>query len=397
MANDPLAAILNEGAIVPETPSHRHQIATGLTCLLYAIATFASFLYYSDYERKNPKSGFQYLQTDFLRNLMGQLTLLQGRFDRAFRTPTALAEAAVHKQMEACEKVIYEQELKLAKEVTFYNYQLAQLANTEKQIKATIQQTYNQKSFLNRTIMKVKTFFNRKAILLAIGLLLASNAVNAQNLDETFLINDTSLSNNCQLDAKTLFVKLIRGFNLQQDTKKGVVLRTSTCGEGRIANVKTASLPKAQSSFLGGGSISERKKALGWFLAKAKANIDALAAQPCDERETNLYRTIVYLSKLYSSTASKKRLLLFSDMAESSSVFNTATPAYINNPKALLKEYDRIIASFKKDSPYPNLKGVDIVIINPMNNDFLLYQYRFWEKFFLTECGASSVQIRTAL
>ena len=173
----------------------------------------------------------------------------------------------------------------------------------------------------------------------------------------------------------------------------GAVLRTSTCGVGRIPDVRTATLPKVKTSFLGGSSIADRRRKLTKFLTKAKSNIDSLATGPCNQTQTNLYRTISYISTLYDSMETSKRLIVFSDLAESSTVFNAGN--YINNPEALLKHYDRIVATFQKDAPLPDLSGVAVEMISPMDSDFSLYLGRFWTRFF-TSCGAKSVEVRTA-
>lgn len=223
---------------------------------------------------------------------------------------------------------------------------------------------------------------------------LMTGTLSAQTLHETTIINDKSMGNPCQFDSKPLLVDLIKKSNLKNDQNVGVVLRTSTCGIGRIPNVKTTVLPAVKSSFFGSsGSVTDRRKKLGRFLTEAKVNLDSLSSGPCDQTQTNLYRTVSYISHLYDSTATSKTLILITDLAENSSVFQSSI--YINKPGALLKDYDRIVATFQKDAPLPDLSGVTVEIISPMDSDFSLYLGRFWTRLFIS-CGAKSVQVRTA-
>jgi hypothetical protein len=143
-------------------------------------------------------------------------------------------------------------------------------------------------------------YFNYKTLLLAVFL---GTAINAQNLAETAVVNDKSLNNPCELDTKKLLTRLIIDFDLKNDRNKGIELRCYVTGEGRVPEENIASLPKAKTSFFGGTPISERKKELAKFLVKAKSDLAILATGPCDRTQTNLYRTIVYLSKKYGNNA----------------------------------------------------------------------------------------------
>ena len=238
--------------------------------------------------------------------------------------------------------------------------------------------------------MKTNKYIQYPLSILILTLFINISVANAQISEQFFIINDTSMSNDCKLNAKVLFPKLIAGFELQKYPNKGVSIRTSICGEGRVPEVGIADLPKAETSFFG-GSPNKRKQEMYRFLAKAKKNIDELSEHDCNETQTNLYRTITYLSKFYKKS-SQKTLLILSDMAEYSSVFSAER--YQNSPSRLLSDYDKILKLFQKDSALPDLADVKVIIVNPMNSDWLLYLSRFWEKFFRT-CGAESVEVRT--
>lgn len=152
---DPLALLLDADHTVSEATSNRHIIATALTCLLYAIATFTSYLYYSEQYKENPKTSQQFKWADILRTLESQFAFVQSRFQRAFDKPTHIAEAVVRKQMEACQKIIDEKEKKLSNQEIIHKYRLDRLTNTEKQVKTVIELTYRKKSFFNHLKSKL--------------------------------------------------------------------------------------------------------------------------------------------------------------------------------------------------------------------------------------------------
>lgn len=239
--------------------------------------------------------------------------------------------------------------------------------------------------------MKTQTYTQYIASILIIALSLNHNILNAQQLEEYFIINDTSLSSNCQLDAKSLFQKLILNFELQQYPNKGVVFKTSTCGESRVPNVASAELTVGENSFFG-NPPNKRKQELYCFLVQAKTNVAALSEHSCSENQTNLIRTITYLSQFYTKSA-QKTLLIFSDMAECSSVFNAQR--YQDYPSRLLSDYNSIVELFEKDNALPDLTDVKVIIINPMDSDYLLYLSRFWTRLF-KDLGSIEVTVRTA-
>jgi hypothetical protein len=226
-------------------------------------------------------------------------------------------------------------------------------------------------------------------IVFAVCIALSANAQRTEKI----LMNDNSIGNNCMMNSQELFVKILKPFNLKQNSNQGIVLKTCSFGVNRIPTIQTATLPEVANSFWGGASNSERKKALSNFLIPAKSNIEAMVKGPCDQTQTNLYRALVYVSHQFSNANSSKSLILFSDLAPSSSAFNSGK--YINNPKGLLKDFDKILQILQKDSELPDFTGVDVEMIAPMPNDFSLYLGRFWTKFF-KQCGAKSVTVRTA-
>ena len=392
-ANDPLSAILDDGVSGSETKSNRHIIATGLIALLYCISIFMSYLFHRDDKRGNPKAGRTYRASLLSQALSGNLNVLQARLDRKEKLCTNMAEAKVHKEIDACNETIFEQKKKITKENTNYNNQLAVLKNIEDQIKGYIENVYHKKSIFGRLKLQARQLFSSlrtKKISACAALLLTTSLIYGQKLHEYTVIRDISKSTNtCNFDVEPLFIKVVSALDLKQ-ADKAVVFRTGFCGAGRIPEMKTARLNASQSIF--GRSVSQRRQALSTFLVQVKTNLKSLGERKCDENETNIYRLLTHLSKEFDPKATSNTLVIFSDMAESSTIFEASN--YRNNPSALMRNYKRIVEKFERDAPLPNLKGLDVIIINPLDSDYLLYLGRFWEKLLLS-CGAASVKFKT--
>lgn len=150
LADNPLEAILNEGTSIPKKESNRHLIATLLTALLFGIASFISYLYYAEYEAKNPKSAHQFKIAKVFRYLEASLLKLDGHFQRAFNKPIHKAEAIINTRIADCQKSIRDEEKQLAKETIVYRYEMNHLNNTTAQIKNKIHLIFLKKSFFQR-------------------------------------------------------------------------------------------------------------------------------------------------------------------------------------------------------------------------------------------------------
>ncbi|MCG8640007.1 MAG: hypothetical protein MI862_09725, partial [Desulfobacterales bacterium] len=137
-------------------------------------------------------------------------------------------------------------------------------------------------------------------------------------------------------------------------------------------------------------STTERNKAIGQFLAKGKADMDYLASQPCDQLQTNLYRSIIHLVGQLDQQAIQKRIWIFSDLCESSSAFESSR--YSKNPARIMKDYDTIKAALEADAPLPDMTGIEFILVTPGNTDLLLWMSRFWEK--LLNSKGAHVKVR---
>ncbi|MEQ9230551.1 MAG: hypothetical protein RIF46_07695, partial [Cyclobacteriaceae bacterium] len=140
---------------------------------------------------------------------------------------------------------------------------------------------------------------------------------------------------------------------------------------------------------------SERANELRQFLTIGKANMDYLASIPCDQQQTNLFRTLTALVNEMSKAEGAKTLYVFSDLVEVSSVINLES-RYARNPSLVLEDYDRIIQAFEQDAPLPDLTGITVILITPGASDLHLWVSRFWTQF-LTVQGAESVVTKSSL
>ncbi|MDW3210281.1 MAG: hypothetical protein R8N23_10465 [Reichenbachiella sp.] len=235
-----------------------------------------------------------------------------------------------------------------------------------------------------KEIQNIKITTSKVGVGLLLSLMFIGTELTAQ-IVEVGIIRDVSESSNeaKAFDEDAIFRKMITYLDLK-DSDQGVNFRTATCGESRIAEIRLAPLQKADDSWF--ASSSERDKALRQFLAKAKVDLDYLADQPCDEQQTNLYRTIVAITKDFHSSASSKTLFIFSDGIEVSSAFNALR--YKNNPAQVITDFDAIVEALERDALLPDLAGFSVILITPGKTDMELWMSRFWERLIKAKGGA---------
>jgi len=232
-----------------------------------------------------------------------------------------------------------------------------------------------------------KGILTGKVCLILIGLLFTIRPVNAQIVEYAIMRDVSNSSIDAQpLNSDIIFRKVVGELGLQ-DAKKGVNLHILLCGASRLPEVRLATLP-LQEGWL--SSSSERTKHLRQFLTKAKADIKFLAEHPADQPQTNLYRALVHLSKQFSKESTEKKIIVISDGAEVSSVINANQ--YYQQPSDLITDFDKIIEQFQKDSPLPDLTGVEVVLVTPGSTDFHLWLSRFWVKFVQMQGGSATVR-----
>ncbi|MFY0689076.1 MAG: hypothetical protein JXQ90_18035 [Cyclobacteriaceae bacterium] len=217
-------------------------------------------------------------------------------------------------------------------------------------------------------------------IVFLLAIMLVASSIYGQLL-EYGIIRDVSESSGVvlTLNADDVFKKVIPDLELE-GSKKGVNLRTTTCGENMIPRVNLAQLAEDDSFF---GSISARNNAIGEFLAKGKADLDHLVGLPCDEQQTNLYRTIVHILRQYDPKSEEKKLVILSDLVEASSVLNMHV--YEDDPSALLSSFDELVAALEADVKMPSLVGMEVVLVTPGNSELQLWAARFWSKWLISK------------
>lgn len=226
-----------------------------------------------------------------------------------------------------------------------------------------------------------KGILTGKVCLILSAIMLLTACKTKAQLIEYAIIRDVSESTveGQTLKADELLKKIVPDLELST-TKKAVNFRTALCGRSTIPEVKLASLPGQNSVF---GPSSVRTRHLRQFLAKAKTDIDYLVGHPCDQQQTNLYRAIGHVAGQFDENASSKTLIVFSDLAEVSSVFNAKK--YAGNPSGLMSEYNEIIKEMEQDSVLPDLSGFTILLVTPGTTDLHLWLARFWNKLLSTK------------
>ncbi len=134
----------------------------------------------------------------------------------------------------------------------------------------------------------------------------------------------------------------------------------------------------------------------GNFKSNFKAAYETLSV-PTEELQYSFVFSAMntHLVKLSASSAEHKHFLCYSDLLQHSPRFSFY--AYRNNPKQILKDYDRIVSKFEAeygDIKSMNLNGIDITVMyTPQKlNDALYYHTsQFWTKFFKSK-GAGTIK-----
>ncbi|MEP1782120.1 hypothetical protein [Reichenbachiella sp.] len=139
---NPLTSFLAGEQELSDAPeSNRHIIATALVTLLYSIATFIGYLYYSDETRFKP-TGYRLSMSKLSRSFRYQLTIAKGRFDRALSKLTTMAEAPVNKRIYRLETNLKKYKRELDKYEQQQNYELQGIENAKARVKAAIKTIY---------------------------------------------------------------------------------------------------------------------------------------------------------------------------------------------------------------------------------------------------------------
>lgn len=238
-------------------------------------------------------------------------------------------------------------------------------------------------------IFEMRILTGKICLILTVLTLLTAGEITAQtNIVEYAILRDVSQSRveTKVFDANDIFRKAVIELDFK-DSKKGVNFRTALVGSSRIPEVRLASLEEQTSLF---ASQSERNKDIGQFLVKAKADMDYLATQASDQSQTNLYRVIVHVVTLLNDRATKKKIWIYSDLEEESSVFHTSK--YSKDPSRIITDYDAIVEALEADAPMPDMAGIEFILVTPGKTDMHLWVSRFWEK--LLKSKNASVQIR---
>lgn len=236
-----------------------------------------------------------------------------------------------------------------------------------------------------------KSILAGKLCLILIGLLGLISVQGHAQITEYAIIRDVSESNlsPSSVTPELLLKQVILDAELAT-SGQGLNLRTALCGEHTIPEVMLTQLAEQRGLL---ASTATRNQSMRQFLIQAHADLAHLLEQPCDHRQTNLYRTLCAVVEQMEGTAQTKTLIIFSDLAEVSKMFNTRK--YERNPKQLLTHYQEIRAAFDADKPLPDLDGFQIILITPGSTEFQLALARFWKK--MLQSQGAKVQIKASL
>lgn len=204
-------------------------------------------------------------------------------------------------------------------------------------------------------------------------------------------IRDVSISatSTQPFEPKDTFKKVINLLDLK-DSRAGVNLYTTLIGAPGVPRVNLATLPEVEGTF---PSKLERNNDLGKFFKKGLHDFEYLD-QEATHKQTQIYRSLVAVTSQFNPDADRTLIIIESDFVSSGPL--TEFTDYARNPSSLMDDFDQIMSRFRTDSELPDLKGAEVILLTPGDNELALWSSRWWRKAFYA-FGASKVSIQATL
>ena len=397
MDKDPLMQLLDNqpNKEVGSAEAKRHHIIIGMTIALFSLAVFVGYL--SAHADKNIKGIKKILKLGAaFRTLRAKEHVLEGQCNRMESRQNAAAETIINKETESLQANIRYHKHTEKQILGMQSYQLKRLAIIYNQSVSMVEAVYDKKNFFEKLVLAWKKNFsgsskNVAAVLFIVLLNVSMPSVFAQQINLGYQ-HDVSMSSSSSSDAefnpKQAFVNVISLVDIK-DPEIGLNLYSSIIGEPGIPKINLAVLPASTGRF---PSPSIRRKNLSDFIRKGLTNFQALD-QVCDDKNTEIFRSLVALVDQLEPGAAQTILIVESDFISSGKIIDFMK--YKDRISDLDKDFDKIIAAFKKDSELPDLSGFEVVMRTTGTSELALWSARWWRRAFY-HFGAKDVKMEAA-
>ena len=208
------------------------------------------------------------------------------------------------------------------------------------------------------------------------------NQVNGEHF-EYVVLDDISKSHGelkTAFDSLKFHEDLMKEFGLSEGepTSNGIKLFISGIGKPYIPSVNMVSL-EAKNWLL--NPRKDRIEETDQFISDSENLIMRLFSAPAEDQSSNLYRGIMNSLSLLDHKKTHRKLILRSDLIESSVV--VSMDSFADDPKGINDEYETLKRALLESEPVlPEYAGTTIVMICP-GDELLTYEASlFWTRFF---------------
>lgn len=171
----------------------------------------------------------------------------------------------------------------------------------------------------------------------------------------------------------------------EQNMWNGLITHITKTGETALPVIVTYKL-KAGDSNKFNRIYKTRLEEIDSFIQVVTDAIDSINHLPADERSTNLYRSLCYCTNMMASSrvTGSKRMYVFSDLAEASSIANFAR---YTSSATFQRDYEDIAQRMNSVCTVDDISSIDLITFicsasDAYASEAILRNYHYWEWYY---------------